>query len=229
MSVRGASKLTALSRVSAMLIGSPDCLAVNWAALRFQHMAAIRARLAEIYAPASANRMLSAVRGTLKAAFLLGLMGAEDYQRAIMVKSVTGETIPAGRKLTAGELAALMQACENEQGAGGVRDAALISILYSCGLRREEAINLDLADYDPETGKLVVFGKRGKERTAFVVNGAQDALADWLAIRGGEPGAALLARDEIGLVDEQAHDHPGGLQYADQARRGCRRKAVQSA
>jgi len=190
----------ALSRISAMLTGSPDYLAVNWAAIRFQHMQAIRAKLAEHYKPASANRMLSALRGTLRAAFLLGFMGAEDYQRAIMVKPVTGSTIPAGRELTSGELAALMQACENDPGPGGVRDAALIAILYSCGLRREEAVNLDLADYDPGSGKLVVFGKRSKERVNYVINGAQDALADWMVIRGSDPGPLFWPVTKSGLL-----------------------------
>src|SRR5207247_1490026 len=36
------------------------CLHVSWAALRFQHTAAIRAQLSERYKPATVNKMLSA-------------------------------------------------------------------------------------------------------------------------------------------------------------------------
>jgi len=178
-----------LSAISGLLTGQPDYLACNWARLRFQHTAAIRSMLAEVYKPATANRMMSALRGTLRAAFLLGLMGGEDYQRAIMVKAVTGEMIPAGRELTSGELAELMLACENDPTPAGARDAALIAILYASGLRREEMVNLDMGSYDPESGRLVVMGKRSKERVCWLNDGAQDALNDWLTIRGGDSGA----------------------------------------
>lgn len=165
------------------------CLSFSWASLRFQHTAAIRTWLAENYAPATANKMLSALRGALKAAWKLEQMTAEDYHRARDIKAIKGETLPAGRAIKAGELAALMRTCEIDQRAAGVRDAAIIGLLYSCGLRRAELVGLDVADYDAEAGTLVVRGKRNKERLAYVVTGAAEALADWLTIRGDEPGA----------------------------------------
>lgn len=169
--------------------GQADAWTLNWSKLRFQHTAAIRSRLAETYAPATANKMLSALRGTLKAAWKLGQMSAEDYHRAVGVGAVEGETLPAGRAITAGELAALLAACEADQTPAGVRDAAIIGLLYSCGLRRAELVALDLADYDAEGGELVVRGKRKRQRLVYPANGAMLALADWLTIRGDEPGA----------------------------------------
>jgi integrase len=58
----------------------------------------------------------------------------------------------------------------------------------TCGLRIAEASGLDLADYDPKDGRLVIPGKSHKERTAFAVHGAKDALDDWLTLRGDEAG-----------------------------------------
>ena len=55
--------------------------------------------------------------------------------------------------------------------------------------RRQEGVGLDLEDYDPETGRLVVSGKGRKERTVYLNDGTTEALADWLAVRGEEPGA----------------------------------------
>ena len=37
---------------------------------------------------------------------------------------------------------------------------------------------LDRTDYDPDTGRLIIRGKGGKERTAYLVGGAASALAD---------------------------------------------------
>src|SRR5437867_820466 len=69
-------------RVIAGALGA-DLDRLNWGALRYQHTAAIRAKLAQSYSPATANKMLSALRQTLKQAWLLGQMTAEEYNRAI--------------------------------------------------------------------------------------------------------------------------------------------------
>jgi len=190
----------ALDTIAGILTGNPDCLACPWAELRYSHTAAIRARLAEAYKAATANRMLSALRGTLKAAFLLDQIDARDYQKAIEVKSVTGSTVPAGRELQPGEISALMAACENDPGPAGSRDAAMIAVMYAAGLRREEVINLDLESYELETGALKILGKRNKERIAYLVNGAARAMADWLAIRGAEPGPLFLPVNKGGRI-----------------------------
>src|SRR5512138_2666513 len=42
---------------SLLTSGSADCLTLNWAALRYQHTAAVRSRLLDRYAPATANRI----------------------------------------------------------------------------------------------------------------------------------------------------------------------------
>jgi len=57
--------------------GQADALTMPWTAIRFQHMALVRSRLAEHYKPASANRMLAALRGVLRAAWCLGEMDTD--------------------------------------------------------------------------------------------------------------------------------------------------------
>jgi site-specific recombinase XerD len=184
----------------AAILGDFDAFSCPWSHLRFQHTAALRSQLAERYAAATANKMLSALRGVLKAAWRLGQMDAEDYTRAVDVGSMTGETLPAGRAIEAGELAALLKTCTADTTAAGARDAALLALLYSCGLRRAEATALDLSDYNPTTGAMTVRGKRNKERLAHVVNGSRLALADWLAIRGDDAGPLFLAVNKGGTI-----------------------------
>lgn len=179
--------------------GADDALTLPWAELRSQHTDAIRAALADRYRPATANKMLSALRGVLKAAWRLGQMDAETYRRAIDLPPIKGTTLPAGRSVTSGEIAALLQVCAGEQTAKGARDAALIGILYS-GLRRAEVVGLDLAAWDAAGGTLRVLGKGKKERSVPVVNGARLALADWLLIRGDEPGPLFLPVRKGGMI-----------------------------
>jgi integrase len=93
-----------------------------------------------------------------------------------------------------------MNDCQQDPTAAGARDAAVIALGYGCGLRRAELINLDLADYDPNTNTLKFTGKRSKQRTAHITGGALGALADWLAIRGNQPGALFLAVNKGGKV-----------------------------
>lgn len=168
--------------------GQADSLSLPWHELRFQHAQAVRAVLAERYKSATVNKLLAALRGALKASWRLGQMSAEDFHLAASVENVKGETLPAGRHIPPGELSALLDNCANDNSAGGIRDAAMIALLYSCGLRRDEVVGLDVGDFDIEAGELVIRGKGNKERLCHVVNGARAALADWLTIRGDDPG-----------------------------------------
>jgi SAM-dependent methyltransferase len=121
------------------------CLVVPWASLRYQHTAAVRAALQERYAPATANKLLAALRRVLKEARRLGQISADDNDRAADIKSIRAQRLPRGRALADTEIAALLRACAEEDTPAGARDAALIALLRGTGMRRAEAVALDLA------------------------------------------------------------------------------------
>src|SRR3982074_3488822 len=97
-------------------------------------------------------------------------MSIVDYQAAISIPAVRGESEPRGRHLSAGELRSLFEACSgpSREGQGRdsatrrQRDAAFLALAYSCGLRRSEAVAIDLADLDLVNSELRV--RRGKGR-----------------------------------------------------------------
>jgi integrase len=132
--------------------GRCDLQTIPWWELRYPTTQALRTALADRYAPATVNRHLAALRGVLREAWRLGYLSAEDYHRAADLKAVRGERLQAGRSLSQGELRALFAACEVDSSPAGVRDAALLAVLYGAGLRRAEAVALELADYDAATG-----------------------------------------------------------------------------
>jgi site-specific recombinase XerD len=180
--------LAGLHTIAALVSnGQHTAETLPWHELDYQHTAAVRSLLAERYAPATANKLLSALRGVLKEAWRLGLTDAETYQRAADLASVRGDRLLRGRGLSSGELAALLRVCMDDSTPAGVRDAALIGVLYGAGLRRSEAAALALDDYDAETASLTVLGKGNKERLSYAAP-ALAALTDWLLIRGDTPG-----------------------------------------
>jgi integrase/recombinase XerC/integrase/recombinase XerD len=61
-----------------------------------------------------------------------------------------------------------------------LRDRAMLELAYSCGLRCEEIVNLDLGALDFETEQLRVLGKGSKERILPVGEPAQRALERYL-------------------------------------------------
>jgi integrase len=181
-----ASQRSHLRRI-VRLLGGEDLFSFPWARLRYQHVTALRTKIAEGSAPATANAALCALRGVLREAWKLGQMSSEDCFRACGVDGVRGSREPAGRALSQDELAALFRVCDLGTWAGA-RDAALLALLYGAGLRRSEAVGLDLEHVDPVSGQLRVIGKGNKERITFVPPGALRALRVWLEKRGAAPG-----------------------------------------
>lgn len=190
-----------LGRIAEMLGG--DLRGIPWASLRYEHVVALRTKLSGELSPATVNKYLSAIRGTLRAAWRMGQMDAETYQRATDVHGVTGQTLPAGRALGPGEIEALMRVCANDHTPAGTRDGAIIAVAYAGGLRRAELAALDVADLadDGEALTVRVLGKRHKERLAYLDNGAARTLRDWLRTRGAADGALFYSGRKGGRLN----------------------------
>jgi site-specific recombinase XerD len=157
---------------------------VPWWALRYEHTIKLRKALTDRYQPTTVNRHLSALRGVLKECRRLELMALEDYLHAVDLEPVEGNTATPSRTLTQGELTSLFEACAADLRPYGRRDAALLTLLYTGGLRCNEALEVDLGDYDPATGTLQVsHGKRHQKRTVYLDKGGRAALDAWLKVR----------------------------------------------
>ena len=158
----------------------------------------------ERYSPASTNKMLAALRGVLRESWRLGFMDAETFHRAIDIKTVKGTTLPKGRSVGSGEMGALVTECYADSSPGGVRDAAILALLYAAGLRRSEVVALDLAHYDTENGGLKIVASKGnKARTVYLGNGAKAAMTLWITVRGDEPGPLLYRIRKGGKIVAQ--------------------------
>ena len=84
-----------------------------------------------------------------------------------------------------------------DQGPLGLRNRALLELVYSAGLRSQEAVDLRLADVDFEQELVLVRGKGGKERA--VPLGEEAAYRLRLYLEGARPQLARGAVDALFL------------------------------
>lgn len=180
------------ARDIAKFFGSDHADRFAWWRLAYVEAQAMRTWLAERYAPATANRYISCFRGVLKQCFRLQLMTEDAYRRAIDIEPVRGVRELAGRSLSAGELRAMFAACDVSQPVGA-RNACLLALLYGVGLRRSEAVAIDIEDLDGDNGNRIRIrrGKGNKERFVYMPEGGMRALEAWLFFRGKAPGPLL--------------------------------------
>lgn len=189
----------ALDRIAALLTrGRARADTLAWHHLKPRHASSLRATLLKHYSAATTNKMLSAFRGVLREACALGQVSESDLRKMANTPSVRNERLSTGRTLADRELRALFATCAKGGGPAACRDAALLALLYGAGLRRSEAVALELRDYDAGSGMLLVHD--GRERQMRLEDGARQAVEAWLKLRGRESGALLCPVDKAGRV-----------------------------
>jgi integrase/recombinase XerD len=148
-------------------------------------------------AASSAARTLVAVRGLHRFAVRDGMVST-DVAREIHPPAPP-RRLPKALPLDLVEQ--LLEACRDD-GPLGLRDRALLELLYSTGARISEAVGLDLDDVDLETRSVLLAGKGGKQRLVPIGRPAVAALEAYrvrsrpgLAMKGrGTPAIFLNAR-----------------------------------
>jgi site-specific recombinase XerD len=142
-------------------------------------------------APATIGRKLAAVR-----AFLRHSLGAERVPDASFAPRRPQRLPDAPRPH---EVDDELDAFAGDEPLA-LRNRALVELVYSAGLRSQEAIDLDLADVDFEQELVHVCGKGGKERVVPLGEEASHAVAVYLResrpqlARGAENALFLSAR-----------------------------------
>lgn len=119
-------------------------------------------------------------------------------------------TLPSAlRRDEARDLLDAAAARAQEHGPVGLRDVAILELLYATGIRVGELCGLDVDDVDGERRVVRVLGKGRKERTVPYGRPAEQALRRWLT--DGRPelfapgaGAALFLGARGGRIDQRA-------------------------
>ena len=125
--------------------------------------------------PATRRRKAAALRAFYRFAFSEELIPVDVGGSLYLPRQ--GRQLPD--TLDVGEVGALLDAPDPLDPAG-VRDRALLELLYAAGLRVGEAVRLDLEDLSLEGGFVRVVGKGNRERLVPVGDVALDALRRYL-------------------------------------------------
>jgi site-specific recombinase XerD len=139
-------------------------------------------------APATIARRISTVRSFLR--FTLGAARVPETPFAPRLP----RRLPEAPKVD--EIDGLIDAATANEPIG-LRNGALLELVYSAGLRSAEAVALDLGDVDFEQEHVHVRGKGGKER--IVPLGERAALAVSRYLRDARPALARGATDALFL------------------------------
>jgi site-specific recombinase XerD len=139
-------------------------------------------------APATIARNLAAVRSFLR--FTLGPTRVPDAS----LGPRRPQRLPEAPKRE--EIESIVDSLDTD-GPLGLRNLALVELVYSAGLRSAEAVGLDLADVDFEQEHVRVRGKGGKERVVPLGEEAAHVVARYL--REARPELARGANDALFL------------------------------
>jgi integrase/recombinase XerC len=154
------------------------------------------------------SRRATAVRVFTAWAHRTGL--AETDAGALLGSPKAHRTLPPALRVD--EARALLEAAASHADDGspvGVRDVAIIELLYATGIRVGELCGLDVDDVDRERRVVRVLGKGRKERTVPFGTPAERAVERWLqtgrpALAVDGSGAALFLGARGGRIDQRA-------------------------
>ena len=153
---------------------------------------AIAERFEAGYKTRSSARWLSCIKGFYRHQLHKGRLDSDPSARLELPK--LGRSLPGS--LSEDEVASLLQAPDTDDFIG-LRDRAMLELLYASGLRISELVGLSLAALNQRQGVVRVIGKGGKERLVPVGHEALGWISRYLeqarpALVHGRPCSALF-------------------------------------
>jgi integrase/recombinase XerD len=189
-SVKSRRVMQSRLRRFAGILGVADWQEIPWQSLdRPWLLLAKEAMSTDGCSPQTINAVFSLLKGVALQAWELQLISDHCYLRIKNTKSIAGKRVPKRRWLEKADLVALLDACLADDRLQGLRDAAMVALLYGCGLRRSEIVAIDLVDLNNTDHSIRVLGKGNKERMVYPPARAWEMLNEWLQdARGPIPG-----------------------------------------
>lgn len=161
----------------------------------------------------STARHLSAARGLCKFLMREGVLRSDPTELAARPRF--GRKLP--RALGEGEMVTLIEAPPPDT-LRGLRDRAMLSLMYAAGLRVSELVSLTLGDVDRARGIVSAFGKGKKRRLVPLGEVALEHLAVYLEARERDTAArAARTGSKAAKVSQLLFPSPRGGKLTRQA------------
>ena len=130
--------------------------------------------ISEILSETSQSRIISAIKSFYKFLLIENLIQIDPSENLVSPK--IGRKLP--NVLTIEEINLIINSVESNN--VGIRNRAIIEIIYGCGLRVSELTNLLLSNLFLKQGYIKIVGKGNKERLSPIGSLATDSLNDFL-------------------------------------------------
>jgi integrase/recombinase XerC len=145
-------------------------------------------------APATINRRLSAIKSLIAYCFRCG--HSEFTLEAMKLEKNKGYRDTSG--IDAIAFKKLLDTCDRS--VLGLRDFAILSLLWANALRRTEVCKCNIGDFDAELKSLRIFGKGRGNQSENVLLGemTRDAISVYLGTRSGGGDAPLFVAHKAG-------------------------------
>jgi len=137
------------------------------------------------------NRRLAALRSLTQMAQTLGIIPWTlqiKNQKSEAYRDTTGPGVDNFKKI--------LNLTESRQDKKGIRDKAILRLLFDLGLRRGEVVALDVVDLDLERKTISVLGKGKTQKVKLSLpEKTVNSLLEWLKARGESPGLLFFNLD----------------------------------
>lgn len=166
----------------------------SWRELAETHLTSYQLELRERgYANSTVARKTAAIRSFCGYLVTEGVLRS-DPSSALPSPRVA-KSVP--RAMTRDEVEVLLEKANASNGAEGVRDAAMLQLLYASGLRVTELVNLNVEDVDVENASIRCQGRQGRDRSIDLLRDVAETLRAYVdtarpAIRQHDQEQALF-------------------------------------
>lgn len=157
---------------------------VAWYRFRKEHVEALVTHMRDSgYSAHSCSKYLSALRGVLTEACLMGYLSVSELLKIQEIRSYDHEPQPRGQFIERAAFEELLSSCESDWRFQGVRDSAIIALLYGCGFHRNEVAAVNMEDLNLEEWSICTYGVHGSCSVRWLSPESGQRIQSWILVR----------------------------------------------